>query len=133
MLWFAFVTGLLIPVAMVACYPVFRHWSRGEPNSWSGYRSPLAMKNTRNWREANRLCGRYWLRWGLGFGLVCLVAFGVLLASGIRTVSAWETASLVLAGLGLGAMAVPAFLVERRLVEFDASAGDAASSPTDQA
>ena len=81
MLWFAFVTGLLIPVAMVACYPVFVHWSHGEPNSWSGYRSPLAMKNTRNWREANRLCGRYWLHWGIGFGLACLLVFALLFAS----------------------------------------------------
>ena len=127
MLWFAFAMGLLIPVAMVLCYPAFVHWSHGEPSSWSGYRSPLAMKNTRNWREANRLCGRYWLRWGIGFGLACLVVFVVLFASGNRVVSVWETTSLVLAGLGLAAMAVPALLVERRLVEFDASA-DAPSS-----
>ena len=128
MLWFTFVTGLLIPVAMVACYPVFVHWSHGEPNSWSGYRSPLAMKNTRNWREANRLCGRYWLRWGIGFGLVCLLVFAVLFASGNRVAGDWQATSLVLTGLGLGAMAVPALLVERRLVEFDASTD--APSPT---
>ncbi|WP_448059750.1 SdpI family protein [Cellulomonas hominis] len=128
MLWFTLVMGLLIPAAMVACHPAFLYWSRREPNSWSGFRSQLAMKNTRNWQEANRLCGRYWLRWGLGLGFVCLVVFGVLLVSGVRTQSVWETASLVLAGLGLGAMAVPAFLVERRLVEFDASAGAATPS-----
>lgn len=127
MLWFAFAVGLLEPVAMVACYPVFRHWSRSEPSSWSGYRSPLATKNTRNWQEANRLCGRYWLRWGLWFGLGCLLVFAVLFVSGNRAVHVWQTVSLVLAGLGLGVMSVPAFLVERRLVDFDASAGAAAS------
>jgi uncharacterized membrane protein len=115
---------------MVAFYPAYLHWSRGEPNSWAGYRTPLAMKNTRNWREANRLCGRYWLRWGLCLGAVCLVVFGVLFASGIRTVNAWLTASLVLGGLGLGAMAGSALLVHRRLVVFDASAGDATSAPS---
>jgi uncharacterized membrane protein len=119
---------MLVPVEMVAFYPAFPHWSRGEPNSWAGYRSPLAMKNTRNWREANRLCGHYWLRWGLRLGVVCLVVFGMLFVAGIRTVNAWLTASLVLGGLGLGAMAVPVFLVHRRLVEFDASAGDATSA-----
>ena len=121
MMW-AFISGTLIPVAMMACYPVFKHLARGEPNSWSGYRTARAMASTRNWREANLLAAQYWLRYGALLGVVCVLTYAVLYFSGNRDIGTWQNVALLLAVVGLGVMAGTCIPIERRLAAMDRDA-----------
>ena len=122
MLWWALVSGMLIPLAMIGSFPVFRHHARGEPNAWSGYRTTRATSSTSNWREANLLAGKYWLRYGVVLGVACLATYAVLYLSGNRSAETWQNTALVLAFVGMGVMAVPFIPIERHLAAKDRAA-----------
>lgn len=121
MMW-AFISGTLIPLAMMACYPVFKHVAQGESNPWSGYKTTRAMASTRNWREANLLAAQYWLRYGALLGVVCVLTYAVLYFSGNRDIKTWQNVALLLTAVGLGVMAAPCIPIERRLAAMDRDA-----------
>ncbi|WP_407345796.1 SdpI family protein [Pengzhenrongella phosphoraccumulans] len=106
----------------MACSPVFKHVARGEPNPWSGYRTARAIASTRNWREANLLAGRYWLRYGARLGVVCVLTYAGLYFSGNRDISTWQNVAFLLAVVGLGVMAGTCLPIERRLAAMDRDA-----------
>lgn len=119
-LWWSVAVGLLVPVAMIACYPVFRYQAGRPPNSWSGYRTPLAMSSDRNWREAQRACGRSWVQIGIAFGIVTGAAFAVLYATGNRDVGTWQAFSLVFALIPIVGMLWSSLRIEKHLRSLDA-------------
>jgi uncharacterized membrane protein len=119
MLWWAFTSGMLAPVGMIACYPVFRCQSRRKPNGWSGYRTERAMKNQRNWRAAQLLCATYWLRIGVGLAIAALIAFAALYLPGNRNLALWQAVSLFFAFTPLAGLLWSCVQIERRLSEMD--------------
>jgi len=124
-LWWAFVSGLLVPVAMIACYPVFRYQAGRPPNSLSGYRTRLAMSSPRNWSEAQRACGRLWVQIGIAFAIPAVATFAVLYATGNRDVGTWQAVSLVFALIPITGMLWSYFRVEKHLRSLDTSTGNA--------
>jgi uncharacterized membrane protein len=113
--------GLLVPAAMIACYPVFRYQARRPPNSWSGYRTQLAMSSARNWREAQRACGRLWVQFGIAFAILTVAAFAMLSATGNRDAGTWQALSLVFAVIPIIGMAWTYVRVEQHLRSLDAT------------
>jgi uncharacterized membrane protein len=95
--WWALAVGLLTPVAMIGCYPVFRFVARRPPNPWSGYRTERAASSQQAWTLAQELCARLWVRYGLVFAVITLLGYGVLYASGNRDTDTWMWVALVCA------------------------------------
>lgn len=114
-LWWAFGFGLLTPVAMMACHPVFVHVSRRPPNPWSGYRTPRASASQEAWATAQLLCARMWLRWGAGLTVLTVAGFAALYAGGNRDADTWWWTALVFAFVPLTGSGRTVVVVERRL------------------
>jgi len=119
-LWWSLVVGLLVPAAMIACYPVFRYQAGRPPNSWSGYRTQLAMSSDRNWREAQLACGRLWVQIGIAFAIVTVAAFAVLYATGNRDTGTWQGLSLAFALVPIIGMLWSYLRIEKYLRSLDA-------------
>lgn len=118
-LWGAVAVGLLMPVAMIACYPVYMHHSRHEPNRWSGYRTERALSSVRNWRVAQAMCARHWVVVGAVFSVITAAGYALLYAAGSRDEQTWWWFALLFAMLPLIGILWSAALIEKRLQQLD--------------
>ncbi len=124
-LWWTVAVGLLTPVMMIACHPVFVHQSRRPPSSWSGYRTPRAASSRRAWTIAQVMCARLWARSGAMLTGVTLAGYGMLYASGNRDADTWWWTALAFAlTSGIG-MLWSAVVIERHLRELGAASTSA--------
>lgn len=120
-LWAAVAVGLLTPVALIACYPVYRYHARHEPNRWSGYRTERAMSSVQNWRLAQAMCARQWVVVGAVFAVITLAGYALLYASGNHDVDTWWWCAFLFALLPLIGIVWSAALIEKRLKQIEDS------------
>lgn len=122
-MWGAVAVGLLMPVAMIACYPVFRHHARRGPNRWSGYRTERALSSVRSWQVAQAMCARHWVVVGAVFSVLTLAGYALLYAAGVRDGETWWWWALLFTFLPLIGILWSAALIERRLARLDGVRG----------
>lgn len=122
-LWGAVACGLLMPVAMIACYPVLMHHSRHEPNRWSGYRTDRALGSTRAWRVAQAMCARHWVRIGALFAALTLAGYGALYVAGSRDPDTWWWMAALFAILPLVGIGWSTAVIEKTLDQIDVTGG----------
>lgn len=114
-LWAAAFFGLLLPLSMIACWPVFRYHSRHGPNSWSGFRTERAMQSRESWQLAQTMCGRHWLRLGLLLAVLGAGVYSVLYRAGVLDPDTWWWVALALTFAPLPGILWSAAMIERAL------------------
>ena len=65
---FMLVMNLLIPLTMIIFGYIYNKKPPQKPKSkfaYSGYRTPMSMKNEETWEYANRFFGKLWFRLGI--------------------------------------------------------------------
>lgn len=81
---FALITLLLLPLTMVICGAWFLK-SPPDMDSGIGYRTSRSMSSPQAWVVAHRICGKFWLI----FGIITLI--GTLLGGGYAIFSLADT------------------------------------------
>lgn len=73
---FMFVMNLLTPLVMIIFGYIYSKKPPQKPKSkfaYSGYRTPMSMKNEETWEYANRFFGKLWFRFGIAVGLISII------------------------------------------------------------
>ena len=74
---FMLVMNLLIPLTMIIFGYIYNKKPPPKPKSkfaYSGYRTPMSMKNEETWEYANRFFGKLWFRLGIAVGVISIIA-----------------------------------------------------------
>ena len=73
---FMLVMNLLIPLTMIIFGYVYDKRPPKKPKSkfaYSGYRTPMSMKNEETWEYAQRFFGKLWFRSGIVLGVISII------------------------------------------------------------
>ena len=73
---FMLVMNLLTPLTMIIFGYIYNKKPPQKPKSkfaYSGYRTPMSMKNEETWEYANRFFGKLWFRFGIAVGLISII------------------------------------------------------------
>ena len=78
---FMFVMNLLTPLVMIIFGYIYSKKPPQKPKSkfaYSGYRTPMSMKNEETWEYANRFFGKLWFRFVIAVGLISIIVLFLL-------------------------------------------------------
>ena len=73
---FMLIMNLLIPLTMIIFGYVYDKRPPKKPKSkfaYSGYRTPMSMKNEETWEYAQRFFGKLWFRSGIVLGVISII------------------------------------------------------------
>lgn len=108
MKYFFLAVDYIIPVFMIISYPWWKKIANGDISNISGMRTSLSMKNKENWKKANLLCGKYYLRVG-----VALFLFVTLLRA--IPIAPMEWNSCIIALIGIVSLLAVTLFVNKKL------------------
>jgi len=80
--------------------------------AYSGYRTPMSMKNEETWEYANRFFGKLWFRFGIVLGLISIIPLFFVIGKDKDTVG---FAGLIICYVQLVAMLLPVIPTELAL------------------
>ena len=104
---FMLVMNLLIPLVMIFFGYVYEKKPPKKPQSkfaFSGYRTPMSMRNEQTWEYAQRFFGKLWFRIGIAVGLISVIAMFFLLGKDIDTIG---FAGMIICYIQIFAMLLP--------------------------
>lgn len=73
---FMLVMNLLTPLTMIIYGYIYNKKPPQKPKSkfaYSGYRTPMSMKDEETWEYANRFFGKLWFRFGIPVGVISII------------------------------------------------------------
>lgn len=65
----------LIPILMIITGYLMHKYPPKKINHIVGYRTSKSMKNKKNWKEANKMCGLLWIKLGIITFILSLILF----------------------------------------------------------
>jgi len=112
---FMFVMNLLTPLVMIIFGYIYSKKPPQKPKSkfaYSGYRTPMSMKNEETWEYANRFFGKLWFRFGIAVGLISIIVLFFFIGKDKDTVG---FAGMIICYVQLIAMLLPVIPTELAL------------------
>ena len=110
-----FVMNLLTPLVMIIFGYIYSKKPPQKPKSkfaYSGYRTPMSMKNEETWEYANRFFGKLWFRFGIAVGLISIIVLFFFIGKDKDTVG---FAGMIICYVQLVAMLLPVIPTELAL------------------
>ena len=112
---FMFVMNLLTPLVMIIFGYIYSKKPPQKPKSkfaYSGYRTPMSMKNEETWEYAHRFFGKLWFRFGIAVGLISIIVLFFFIGKDKDTVG---FAGMIICYVQLVAMLLPVIPTELAL------------------
>ena len=109
---FMLVMNLLIPLTMIIFGYIYNKKPPQKPKSkfaYSGYRTPMSMKNEETWEYANRFFGKLWFRFGIVLGLISIIPLFFVIGKDKDTVG---FAGMIICYVQMAAMLLPVIPTE---------------------
>lgn len=109
---FMFIMNLLIPLTMIIFGYIYDKRPPKKPKSkfaYSGYRTPMSMKNEETWEYANRFFGKLWFRFGIVLGLISIIVLFCFIRKDKDTVG---FAGLIISYVQMAVMLIPVIPTE---------------------
>ena len=109
---FMLVMNLLIPLTMIIFGYIYSKKPPQKPKSkfaYSGYRTPMSMKNEETWEYANRFFGKLWFRFGIVLGLISIIPLFFVIGKDKDTVG---FAGLIICFVQMAVMLIPVIPTE---------------------
>ena len=107
--------NLLTPLTMIIFGYIYSKKPPQKPKSkfaYSGYRTPMSMKNEETWEYANRFFGKLWFRFGIAVGLISIIVLFFFIGKDKDTVG---FAGMIICYVQLLAMLLPVIPTELAL------------------
>ena len=109
------VMNLLTPLVMIIFGYIYSKKPPQNPKSkfaYSGYRTPMSMKNEETWEYANRFFGKLWFRFGIVLGLISIIPLFFVIGKDKDTVG---FAGLIICFVQMAVMLLPVIPTELAL------------------
>ena len=112
---FMLVMNLLTPLTMIIFGYIYNKKPPKKPKSkfaYSGYRTPMSMKNEETWEYANRFFGKLWFIFGIPVGVISIIVLFFFIGKDKDTVG---FAGMIICYVQLVAMLLPVIPTELAL------------------
>ena len=107
--------NLLTPLVMIIFGYIYSKKPPQKPKSkfaYSGYRTPMSMKNEETWEYANRFFGKLWFRFGIAVGLISIIVLFFFIGKDKDTVG---FAGMIICYVQMAVMLLPVIPTELAL------------------